>query len=70
VLVWRKPCHVSSIPQQILVSKQLLFSQKLGAIPSDISEAIRGLNDIKQIRKILAQYAAIKDWQTLRNHLN
>ncbi len=49
---------------------QLLFSQKLGAIPSDISEAISGLNDITKIRKILAQYAAINDWQTLRNHLN
>jgi len=48
---------------------QLLFSQKLGAIPSEIAEAIRGLNDIKQIRKILAQYAAINDWQALHNHL-
>lgn len=45
------------------------FSQKLGPIPPEIDEAIRGLNDIAQIRRILAQFTSINDWHNLRNHL-
>jgi flagellar biosynthesis/type III secretory pathway protein FliH len=48
---------------------KLLFSQKLGAMPPEIDEAIRGLNDVEQIPRILAQFASINDWQTLQNHL-
>ncbi len=47
----------------------LLFSQKLGSIPPEIDEAIRGLNDLEQIRRILAQFTGINDWQTLQNYL-
>ncbi len=48
---------------------KLLFSQKLGAMPPEIDEAICSLNDIEQIRHILAQFASINDWQTLQNFL-
>ncbi|MGH7450118.1 MAG: PD-(D/E)XK nuclease family transposase [bacterium] len=48
---------------------RLLCSQKLGVIPPEIDEAIRSLNDIEQIRRILAQFTSINDWQTLRKHL-
>lgn len=48
---------------------RLLFSQKLGVIPPEIDEAIRRLNDIEPIRRVLAQFISINDWQTLRNNL-
>jgi hypothetical protein len=47
----------------------LLFSQKLGPIPPEIDETMRGLNDLEQIRRILAHFAGINDWQTLQNYL-
>lgn len=45
---------------------ELFLSQKLGAMPPEIDEAFRGLNDIEQIRRILAQLASINDWQALQ----
>jgi hypothetical protein len=39
-------------------------------MPSEIDEAIRGLDDIEQIRRILAQLASINDWQALQKLLS
>jgi len=53
--------------------KEYLISfliQKLGAMPSEIADAIRALNDEKQVDFIQSHFDEIGDWQTLRDYLH
>jgi len=48
----------------------MLFSQKLGAIPSEVGAAIRALDRVEIIREVLAHFDTINDWQTLQDYLS
>jgi hypothetical protein len=47
----------------------LLFSQKLGALPDDIAVTIHAIDNIEPIRRIMANFIKINDWETLRKYL-
>lgn len=48
---------------------QLLFSHKLGPIPTDVDAAIRAIDDPERINTILAHFIKINDWDALRQYL-
>jgi hypothetical protein len=48
----------------------MLFPQKLGSMPPEITEAIRGLDDVNRIHSIMSRFMEINDWQELKRYLN
>jgi len=48
----------------------MLFPQKLGSMPPEITEAIRGLDDVNRIHSIATRFMEINDWQELKRYLN
>jgi len=48
----------------------MLFPQKLGSMPPEITEAICGLDDVNRIHSIATRFMEINDWQELKRYLN
>jgi len=42
----------------------------MGSMPPEITEAIRGLDDVNRIHSIAGRFMEINDWQELKRYLN